>query len=552
MIVRDMFYRFIILGLAIALTTSVQAQELTDKQRSLAGRFTQLEQILFRLAETSGSSNPRQATLLKRALLESKDKLLVQRFETLINTIERRQFSEAVAGQSEIEQDLILLLQLLESVDREESREREKEAIQEFLKDLEEILHNERVLLHQTQQQDTQNLPTLEQDQRDIRMQAQALQERIAEHEGVTPQSMPNDSPESQDGQQQDGQQQDGQQQDGHQQDGQQQDGQQQDGQQQDGQQQDGQQQDGQQQDGQQQDGQQESQQQQQNQPQREQSPTQQAMQRALEQMREAEERLQQAEREGAVEAQEEAIAELQRLKEELERILRQIREEELMQTLERLEARFQRMIQQEQGIRAQTERLMNELAASPAMQADRQFKIRADRLGIEQQSVIDDAESALILLREDGTAQAMVESLLQARFDMTEVKKRLEQTMLDSITLHIEDAIIEALQEMLEAVRAAIEEARERQENAENQEQGEGGEMGEEPLIQLLAELRMIRSMQRRVNDRTLRYDDEIKQALETPDADLSPLRMAVEELARQQNRISRILHEIRIGRIR
>ena len=157
----------------------------------------------------------------------------------------------------------------------------------------------------------------------------------------------------------------------------------------------------------------------------------------------------------------------------------------------------------------------------------------------------------ALLILREDGTAQAMVESLLQARFDMTEVKNRLERTALDAVTLHIVDAVIEALQEMLDAIQMAIDEARERQENAENQQQSQQGDrVAEESLIQLLAELRMIRSMQRRVNERTIRYDTEIKQLLENPDADLSSLRHAVEELARQQNRISRILHELRIGR--
>jgi Mg2+ and Co2+ transporter CorA len=126
-----------------------------------------------------------------------------------------------------------------------------------------------------------------------------------------------------------------------------------------------------------------------------------------------------------------------------------------------------------------------------------------------------------------------------------------LDQTSLDAITLHIEDAIIDALQEMLDAVQAAIEEARERQEQAENeQQQQQGGEMGEEPLIQLLAELRMIRSMQRRVNERTTRYDDEIKQLLDKPEVDWEPFKQAVEELARQENRISRILHELKVGK--
>ena len=453
--------------LILFLTGAAHAQELTDKQRSLAGRYAQLEHILLRLAETSANSNPRQAALLRQVLSESKDKLLVHRFETLVNTLERRQLGDAVADQTEIEHDLLLLLRLLESVNRDESREREKETIQEFIKDLEEILHGERILMNQTRQQVPQNLPDLEYIQRDIRIQTQALQERIQEYEGMPDQStMP-------------------------------------------------------------------------------QMPIQQAMQQALNRMEQAEQQLRQAQRDESLTEQEDAIAQLQLAKEELEKILRQLREEELLQTLEKLEARFKRMLQQEQAIRSQTDRLINEAPD------ERQTKIRADRLAIEQHSVIEDAESALLILREDGTAQAMVESLLQARFDMVDVKSRLEQTKLDAVTLRIEDAVIESLQEMLDAVQAAIAEARERQENEEHQQAQQQSQSGEEPLIQPIAELRMIRSMQRRVNERTARYDAEIQQAIEESGIDLMPFRRAVEELARQQNRISRILHELRIGRI-
>jgi hypothetical protein len=477
---------FVAFGLS-TFSLSAQAQEQTDKQRILAGRYAQLEQIFLRLAETSGNSNPRQAALLKKALLESKDKLLVQRFEMLVSTLDRRQLSDAVTGQTEIEQDLLQILKLLESVNRDERREQEKEAVKEFLKDLEEILHRERSLKNLTQQQESQNLPSLEKTQRDTRLQTQTLRERIAEHEGVRSQESGAENQESEQAQNQSEQ--------------------------------------------------------------RESTPstpTQRAMHKALERMKQAEEKLRNAEKEGAIESQEEAIAELQRVKEELEKILRQLREEELMQTLEKLGARFKRMLQQEQTIRSQTEKLLQDVSGEPPLDV-RQTKIRADRLTVEQQSVIEDAESALLLLREDGTAQAMVESLLQARFDMTDVKARLEQTSVDATTLFVEDAVIDTLQEMLEAVQAALSEAQERQENAGGQQQQDGEE---EPLIQLLAELRMIRSMQRRVNERTARYDTEIKRVLEKPDADLSSLKQAVEELARQQNRISRILHELKIGK--
>ena len=414
---RTMFSRFAFFGLVTVFNMSLFAQELPDKQRNLGGRYAQLEHVLLRLSETSGSSNPRQAALLRKVLLESKDKLLVRKFETLAGTLERRQLTDAITGQTEIEQDLILLLQMLESENRNERREEEKEKIKEFLKDLEEILHSERTLRTQTQQQEVPHLPMLEKSQQQIRLRAEMLRDRIAEKDGTSPQKepqkeSPNNSDESPSEQPE----------------------------------------------------QSESQQSEQNRS--ESLPSQRAMQLALERMKQAEHKLKEAEKEGAIEEQEEAIAQLQRLKEELEKILRQLREEELMQTLEKLEERFQRMLRQEQILRSQTERLMNELASASDQ---RQIKIKADRLGIDQQSVIEDAEWALQLLREDGTAQAMAESLVQARFDMMEVKSRLARMALDTITLHIEDAVIDSLQEMLNAVQTAMEEARQRQENADS-----------------------------------------------------------------------------------
>ena len=507
--------RFVFSGLVFFLGMSLLAQELTDKQRNLGERYAGLEQILFRLSETSGSSNPRQAALLKKVLIESKDKLLVRRFENLASTLERRQLSDAVASQTEIEQDLRELLKLLENENRNERREEEKEKIKEFLKDLEEILQGERTLKNQTQQLEVPHLPTLEKTQQQIRLRTETLRDRIAEHDGTERrQTADGKEQESQSGKSEQSKSPSGQSEQSESQPGQ---------------------------------SEQSSQKQ-------ESSPSQRAMQRALERMKQAEQKLKEAEKAGAIEEQEEAIALLQQLKEELERILRQLREEEMMQTLEKLEERFKRMLRQEQAIRSQTERLIDELAGEGAVAPDqgRQIKIKADRLGIDQQSVIDDAELALQLLREDGTAQAMAESLVQARFDMAEVKNRLERTALDTITLRIEDAVIDSLQEMLSAVQTAIEESRQRQENAGAQPPGSGEATAEEPLIQVLAELRMIRSMQERINERTKRYDDEIKQILENPDADLSLWKQAVEELARQQNRISRILHELRIGRTR
>lgn len=525
---------FLFLGIA-ALSVTLNAQELSEKQKILTDRYTQLEQILFRISEATAASNPQQAVLLRKVLQEGKEKLVALRLGQITSILERKQLTEAIIGQEDVEKDLSELLKLLESANREQKRAADKEKIKEFLRNLEEIIHQERNLKTKTEQQDEKQLSPLEKEQNDVRQQTQTLQEQIAQNEnGEKPKSDTpknseqvqqenannnadnntdktdkdsNSSPEKQEGQNES----------------------------------------------------------EKNPEQQPSSPVQQAMQKALQRMKQAEEKLKQSEKSGAVEEQEEAVAELQRVKAELEKILRQLREEELLQTLEKLESRFKRMLTVEQGIRTKTEKLSSEQPKDNAKNSTenntennagnneakkRQIQIQAGQLGADQQTVIDDADAAMILLREDGTAQALAESLLQARFDMTEAKNRLDKTELGTVTLSVEDAVIAALKEMLEAVQLAIEEAEKRKNKPNSQGMPGGGNSDVEPLIQLLSELKMIRSMQQRVNDRTERYDKQILELRNQANPDWTMLRQGVDELARQQNRITRILHDIKIGK--
>ena len=491
--------RYFLLVVIVTWTTAFSlcsAQQLTEKQRALSDRYAQLEQIILRMSEVSASTNPKRAELLRKVLAASKDRLVSPRLDEVVRTLEQKRLTDAVSAQEGIEKDLLELLRLLESENRDQNREAEKERIKEFLRDLEELIHKEKTLKQRTVQ--NEDTAPFEQEQKDVRLLTQSLRERIEDHENPGKRAEEKDTKQSDE---KDPNQGDENKNDGNQEQSEPDDSNE------------------------------------------AKTPTQQAMSQALKRMRQAEQKLKEAEKKGALEDQEEAIAELQKAKAELEKILRQLREEELMQTLEKLEARFKRMLRVEQAIRSQTERLSNENGEDD--ETRRTVQIQSSRLGADQQTVLEDADAALVLLREDGTAQAMVESLLQARFDMTEAKSRLDKTELGPVTLAIEDAIISALEEMLDAIDLAIKEAKKRQENQEQSPEG-GGNIGEEPLIQILSELKMIRSMQRRVNERTERYE----KMLAEPNIDLDSLKSGVNELARQQNRISRILHAIKVGR--
>jgi hypothetical protein len=96
----------------------------------------------------------------------------------------------------------------------------------------------------------------------------------------------------------------------------------------------------------------------------------------------------------------------------------------------------------------------------------------------------------------------AFPEVLMQVRDDMQNVARRLGKADVGEVTQTIEQDIIATLKEMIEALKKA-------QQNLQNKNQkpGQPGQPGNQALIDLLAELKIIRSLQVRVNNRTLTY---------------------------------------------
>lgn len=534
----------------VSVAAAQDAPTLSGKQQALARRYAQLESVLLRMAEINAQTNPKRSALLKKVLSESKDRLIDMRFDELIEILERHRLNEAVGNQETLERDLTDLLKLLESENRAQRRDEEKEKIAKLIKELDDLIHREKALKGKTSRADDPE--GLEPEQKDVRDRADDLADKMAESQEIGPRSRKDvpdspktpekpaaDKPKTDPGDKRD-------------------------------------------------ENKPEDDKQGENKPPNEKSddkpdgdtedaeevdkslsPAQQAMQKSMKRMREAEKRLRKAEKDEATEAQEEAIAELQKAKAELEKILRQLREEELMQTLLWLDARIKKMLRAEKAIRDQTENLAKVPAANEgpgatdegetgerdagtdgenAAESARSRQVRLSRLAADQVLIMGDADAALIVLREDGTARAMTESLLQARFDMEEVRDRLTRGDTSPATLEVEQAIIDALEEMLEAIDQARKDAEERRQQQQEQEQQGGSPMSEDDqrLINILSELKMIRLMQARVYERTRRYEAMLGEE----GADMERLRVQIEELARQQTRIVRILNDIDVGK--
>ncbi len=230
-------------------------------------------------------------------------------------------------------------------------------------------------------------------------------------------------------------------------------------------------------------------------------------VQKARQRMQKAEKNLRENKRKDAVEEQEKAEEELQQAIAELEKILKQLREEEIERTLVDLETRLKRMAEWERTIREQSEKL----GILTGEDRDRQLDIQANKLATEQLKVAMEGQRAMLLLKDEGSSQAFPEALQQVINDAQLVVKRLNAADLSLNTLAIEDEIIGALDEMLESLQEV---QKKREEEKQNQRDGGsgggGGSTPEEPLVGAIAELRLIKTLQLRVNRRTDRLADQ------------------------------------------
>ena len=251
--------------------------------------------------------------------------------------------------------------------------------------------------------------------------------------------------------------------------------------------------------------------------------------------MAEAQKKLEEAKKDGAVEDQDAALRELEQAKAELEEILRQLREEELARLLAQLEQRFAEMLRMQEAVYRDT----HVLHAVPKPTRGKAEEIESGRLSRDEALILVEADKALNVLREEGSAVAFPATCEQMRDDIAQVVKLLAASNVDELTLGIEEDIIAALKDMIEALKKAQKDLKDKK----SPPPGEGGP-AEPPLVDKIAELKMIRSLQLRVNRRTKLIADT---AAKTSDPEL--LR-TLQDLAEREQDVHRITRDIVLGK--
>ncbi len=534
---------------------------LTAKQTRLADRYDQLELLAGRLAELSRATQPRRARLLRELVAKSRERDIAGRFDGIISALNDDSLGKASTAQGELQVDLQKLLDLLLQEDRDKQIESERKRIRKYLAEVKRLIQlqrgikartdggDEKEQLTENQKQLAESTAKLEQlikategsesSKSDRNKGSQESGKQGQPKEGQLKQEKPEDGKPS--GEKTEGKPSDKQQEDGKSSDEEKSSGKPQEGQPQEGQQSpSGKSTDSPPSQGQSQPSQSGGEPSEQS-PESPQGPAERAQQRlkkAQQRMQQALERLEEAKRDKAVDRQEQALRELEQAKAELERILRQLREEELERMLVLLEARFRKMLDAQVEVYEQTKKLEAKQSTVP----EHEIEIASGRLDRQERLIVREAERALVLLREDGTTVAFPEAIEQARDDMQTVAKRLGEVKIAMLTQGLEEDIITALEETLAALQQAIKKARAQK----SRPQQSKGSPGEKPLVDQLAELRMIRALQNRINRRTKRYG-EILGDQPAIEADLLE---ELNTLARRQERIFEATRDLDSGR--
>lgn len=240
-----------------------------------------------------------------------------------------------------------------------------------------------------------------------------------------------------------------------------------------------------------------------------------------------------------ASEKQDEAIAELLKAKERLEEILRQLREEEKEMMLAALEARLRDMLGRQINVLNGTVGL----AAVPEAQRTDKHRSRAVELARNQDDVALLGSKVITLLKEEGSSIAFPEALVQMRDDMLTVARRLERVDVGEITVGIEKDIVESLEEILEALQKEIEKSKDKKQQSQQAQQGQQQDQG---LVDILSELKMLRSLQYRVNRRT----KQLGRLVDGEQAADPDLRSQLQSLSQRQAKIQQSTYNLATGR--
>lgn len=545
-----------------AATTPASAKKdlpLEIGQQAVLSRFDRFEKELVQMAEQLRKADPERAELLFRTHSKSQQERVIGQMRIIHELLAGKppQFGDSIQRQEELVNSLVVLLDLLQSENRISEIEAERARVKEILKNVNKLIGKEKdvrantergadpsksaedqedvskdagKLIDDVKQQDAQKQAEQESNQSpDDKKTDKPEDENSDPKEPSSPKDGDSDPKQSGKGDPKSDQPKDGQPKDGESQKGEPSDGESPQSPPQDGQKP----QNGQPQEGQQPNGQSEQQNQQKTPGREDLEEARQEMEKAIQELKEKKDRGK------ASRHQDEAIRQLLEAKEKLEEILRQLREEEKSLTLASLESRFRKMLSMQLLVYQETVRLDKEAEGK-----DANLIARGKQLATQEEEIVQEVDKALVVLLEEGSSVAFPEAVEAIREDAASIVQLLDQGKSGELTQTLEQAVIEAIEEMVDALQKEMEKKKDDEEQRQGQQQQ--GQPQDKPLVDALSELKMLRSLQLRINRRTR----QLGRMIEGDQADEPEVLKQLKTLSGRQSRVQQATYDLSTGR--
>jgi hypothetical protein len=257
---------------------------------------------------------------------------------------------------------------------------------------------------------------------------------------------------------------------------------------------------------------------------------------------RQAENKVAQNKKRPALDDAERARDELEKAKKKLEDLLRQLREEELERLLTDLKRACEKMLAMQIQVYNGTKAVARAIDGNNDKKPTR-ANIQ-DSLGLSdnEKKIVIEADKAIQMLEAEGSAVAFHEVFTQVRDDMKNVQRRLGSVDVGKVTQAVEQDIIDTLNEMIKALEKAKQELKDKKDAKSG---GQPPPNQDQKLLDQIAELKMIRAMQLRVNNRTRLYGREY----EGEQASEPRLQGELRNLSERQERIFDVTNKIAKG---
>jgi hypothetical protein len=188
-----------------------------------------------------------------------------------------------------------------------------------------------------------------------------------------------------------------------------------------------------------------------------------------------------------------------------------QLHREENERILASLQSRCERMLAMQIEVRNGTVTLDKAIQARTDARPDNADRARGNELQDRENDINREAREALRLIEAESSGISFQVVFQQLIGDMGNVSNRLGFADAGAVTVTIENDIIDTLKEMIDALKKA----RQTNEITDNIPPNDPGDPGPKPkkkLVEEVQELKMIRNLQVRVNNRTKVYGKEYR----------------------------------------